>query len=147
MANFTGRHPTAPGDMHTTTGDPIDITNMRTSLVKIWTESPWRWSPTKNDNAVHVEQSHLPLASKDVRIAELQEDGRKIDRVIKDELHTSNRDKILAIVLSICRNDNMMKRVASSFPSAEVMESWIHIFLASHLCQVSAPGSITGHSL
>ena len=37
-----------------------------------------------------------------------------------------------------CRNDAMMRRVASAFPSAEMLDSWIHIFLASHLCQVSS---------
>ncbi|KAH8889564.1 hypothetical protein GQ53DRAFT_723274 [Thozetella sp. PMI_491] len=124
-------------NLHTNTGDLIDITTMRSNLVKIWTQSPWRWSPSIEDNA-YVEQSHLPLATRDVQGASMHEGGRKRDRVVKDQLNSSNRDKILAIVLSICRNDGMMKRVASSFPSAEVLDSWIHIFLAAHLCQVSS---------
>ena len=134
--DMQGAAPRVP-DLQTNTGDAVDIATMRSKLVKVWTESPWRWSPTKHDNA-YVEQTNLPLASKDVQMAEMQHISQKIDRVIKDKLHSSNRDKILALVLSICRSDSTMKRVAASFPSAEVMESWIHIFLASQLCQVSA---------
>ncbi|KAK3940047.1 hypothetical protein QBC46DRAFT_354455 [Diplogelasinospora grovesii] len=117
--------------------DPVDITNMRSRLVKIWTESPWRWNPSRTDTA-YTEQTNLPLPSREAHGTQMDEGGRRVDRVVKERLHTSGRDKILAIVLSTCRNDNTMTRVASSFPSAEVMDSWIHIFLASHLCQVSA---------
>ncbi|KAK3394128.1 hypothetical protein B0H63DRAFT_460102 [Podospora didyma] len=115
----------------------VDMNAMRSNLVKIWTQSPWRWNPAKTDTG-YTEQSNLPLPSKDVHTTQLG-DGRVVDRVTEDKLHPSGRDKILAIVLSTCRNDGgMMARVASSFPSADAMDSWINIFLASHLCQVSA---------
>jgi hypothetical protein len=117
--------------------DGMDVTKMRSDLVKIWTESPWRWSPTKTDNGFE-EQTNLPLTSRDITGSQMQEGSRRLDRVITDSLHPSGRDKILAIVLNTCRNDGTMNRVASSFPSAELMDSWIHIFLASHLCQVSS---------
>ncbi|KAK0734128.1 hypothetical protein B0T26DRAFT_760975 [Lasiosphaeria miniovina] len=116
----------------------VDMTAMRSRLVKMWTESPWRWTPAKTDNGYN-EQSNLPLPSKDAHTtAQMQADGRLADRVIEDRLHTSGRDKILAIVLGTCRNDAMMARVASSFPSVDIMDSWINIFLASHLCSVSS---------
>ncbi|KAK4230534.1 putative transcription factor [Podospora fimiseda] len=117
-------------DTHNNNNSGIDT--IPSALVKVWTDSPWRWVPQRTDNAYH-EQSNLPLPSKDA-----QAPGVTTDRVIKDTLHTSCRDKILAIVLSTCRENSMVNRVASSFPSAEMMDSWIHVFLAAHLCQVSS---------
>ncbi|KAK3983920.1 zinc finger protein klf1 [Cladorrhinum sp. PSN332] len=109
-----------------------EMDSMRSALVKIWTESPWRWVPQRTDSA-YIEQSNLPLPSKDSQGARVM-----TDRVVKDTLHASCRDQILAIVLSTCRENSMVNRVASSFPSAEMMDSWIHVFLAAHLCQVSS---------
>ena len=111
----------------------VAITAMRSKLVKIWTESPWRWSPGKTDTC-YTEQSNLPLNGTSI------EDSSRtsVDRVIAERLHSSGRDKILGIVLSTCQNNSTMTRVASSFPSTDTMDSWIHIFLASHLCSVSA---------
>ncbi|KAK4199140.1 putative transcription factor [Triangularia verruculosa] len=115
-----------------TNGDnSAEVAAMRSKLVKIWTESPWRWVPKTTDSG-YTEQSNLPLLSKDAHGA------IKPDRVVKDTLHSSNRDKILAIVLSTCRENRMVNRVASSFPSADMMDTWIHIFLAAHMCQVSS---------
>lgn len=113
----------------------VDMSAMRSKLVKIWTESPWRWNPGQSDTG-YTEQHHLPLSSSDAQKS--QDNGRKVDKAIQDELHSSSRDKILAVILSNCRENSVRARVASSFPSTEVMDSWVHIFLASHLCQVSA---------
>ncbi len=120
-----------------TLDDTADMSAIRSKLVKIWTESPWRWNPGKSDTGYN-EQSNLPLSSRDVHGAQLQANGATVDRVIQDKLHPSSRDKILAIVLSTCHENSVRVRVSSSFPSTEAMESWIHLFLASHLCQVSA---------
>ncbi|KAL2017895.1 hypothetical protein VTK56DRAFT_1551 [Thermocarpiscus australiensis] len=117
--------------------DPVGMTAMRSALVKMWTESPWRWTPQKTDSG-YREHSNLPLPPKDARGAGNRGSGTAAYRVCKDTLHSSCRDKILAIVLSTCRDNSMANRVASSFPSADAMDSWIHIFLAAHLCQVSS---------
>lgn len=116
---------------------PADMDKMRQRLVQIWTKSPWRFNPQKTDSGFN-EQGNLPLPSREVGAAQLHSQQRRQDRVLNETLHPAGRDKILALVLSTCRNDNMMSRVASSFPSTEVMDSWIHIFLASHTCQVSS---------
>ncbi|KAK3694630.1 hypothetical protein B0T22DRAFT_76305 [Podospora appendiculata] len=134
--NIDGPHAPLP-DMQPGPDGIVDIAAMRSKLVKIWTESPWRWNPEKTDSGF-IEQLNLPLPTKDAHGVQMQESGRRIDRVIKERLQTSSRDRILAIVLNTCRNNSIMTRVASSFPSADVMDSWIHIFLASHLCSVSA---------
>ncbi|KAK3329359.1 hypothetical protein B0H66DRAFT_20445 [Apodospora peruviana] len=136
LDELSGRDPTVP-DMQFRQVDTVDITAMRSKLVKIWTESPWRWSPGKTDTC-YTEQTNLPLPSRDISGAQIQETTRSVDRVIKEKLQSSGRDRILGIVLSTCRNNSIMTRVASSFPSTDAMDDWIHIFLASHLCSVSA---------
>lgn len=110
--------------------DTADMSRMRQRLVKIWTNSPWRWMPDGHKDNIHNQKSGLPLA--DIHSTQL-----KPDRIIHDKLDSSGRDKILAIVLSTCQNNVMLSRVASSFPSTDVMDSLVHIFLAWHLCQVS----------
>ena len=114
----------------------VDLSQMRQSLNKIWADSPWRWHP-KNLDTGYGEQSNLPVPTDDVSSPVFQERQRRLDRVVRDKLDPAGRDKILAIVLSTCRNNSMMTRVASSFPSVDVMDTLVHIFLASHLCQVS----------
>jgi len=113
------------------------ISSIRSRLVKIWTKSPWRWEPRRSDTG-YTEQSYLPLPARDANETRLQENGRSVDQVVEERLQDSVRDKILAIVLSTCRDDSVKTRVRSSFPSTDTMDSWINIFLASHLCSVSS---------
>lgn len=115
--------------------DPADMSKMRQRLVKVWTESPWRFKPGKTDSC-YCEQNSLPVPSGDTN-GQFQEGGLRVDRVITDRMEPPSRDKILAIVLSTCKTNSIMARVASSFPSTDVMDSLVHIFLASHLCQIS----------
>lgn len=119
--------------------DHAGMKAMRSALVKAWTESPWRWSwtPVASDNC-YTEQSNLPLPSAHAHTHQTRDKRTAADRVARDTLHPSFRDKALAIVLSTCRETRMANKVASSFPSAETMDSWINIFLAAHSCQVSS---------
>ncbi|KAH9909377.1 hypothetical protein F4778DRAFT_768243 [Xylariomycetidae sp. FL2044] len=114
----------------------VDMTQMRQRLVKIWTESPWRWMPESRDHG-YGEHSNLPLPYRDSASQQFQESQKRMDRVVPDKLDASSRDKMLSIILNTCRSDVMRMRVASSFPSVEVMDTLTHIFLASHLCSVS----------
>jgi hypothetical protein len=116
-------------------GQPADMDKMRQRLVSIWTRSPWKFNPQKTDNRFN-EQGNLPLPTMEANQAQLHSHQWQHDRLLTETLHPAGRDKILAMVLSTCRNSNMMSRVASSFPSAEVMNSWIHIFVAAHVSQV-----------
>lgn len=130
---MSDRDPNAP-ELQSSVEEPgAEMDKMRQRLVQIWTKSPWRWNPEKTDNAFR-DQTHLPLPSNDIGGDQVHE---YFDRVVNEKLHSAGRDKILAIVLGTCRNDSILSRVAASFPSTEVMDSWTHIFLASHLCQVS----------
>ncbi|KAM0332153.1 hypothetical protein ACHAQA_002427 [Verticillium albo-atrum] len=116
--------------------DSVDLAQMRKNLVNAWTESPWRWDILRVDSG-YGEQPNLPVPSADATGA-LRESRKKLgDTVVTDRLDQTARDGVLAIVLKTCKTNEMMARVASSFPSAEVMDSLIHIFLASHFCQTS----------
>lgn len=110
--------------------DSADMSHMRQRLVSIWADSPWRWVPDGTKDNIHTLKSNLPLG--DIKGSQL-----RADKVVNEMLESSGRDKILAIVLGTCQNNVMLGRVASSFPSTEVMDSLVHIFLAWHLCQVS----------
>jgi hypothetical protein len=114
----------------------VDMAQMRRKLVKIWTDSPWRWIPDKRDS--HGEYANLPLPSRDSASQQFQERQRQIDRVVQDKLDSSSRDKIMAVVIGACNSDAIRMRVAASFPSAETMDAFTHIFLAAHLCSVSS---------
>ncbi|KXH43386.1 hypothetical protein CNYM01_08603 [Colletotrichum nymphaeae SA-01] len=118
------------------TDDSIDLVQMRQTLVKVWTESPWQWAPNKLDSG-YLEHPNFSVPSDDTSSAVFSESRKKHARIVRDKLDQSGRDQILAIVLSTCKNDNIMSRVASSFPSLEVMDSLIHIYLAQHFCQTS----------
>lgn len=106
------------------------MSSMRQRLVSVWAQSPWRWVPDGSRDNIHTEKSNLPLP--DINSSHLRP-----DKVVADTLEPSGRDKILAIVLGVCHNNNMLSRVASSFPSTEVIDSLVHVFLAWHMCQVS----------
>lgn len=114
-----------------TDNDTVHMSHMRKRLVSIWSDSPWRFTPDDTRDTIHVHKSNLPLG--DIHSSHLL----PADKVIQDTLDSSARDKILAIVLSTCQNNSILSRVASSFPSTDVMDSLMHVFLAWHLCQVS----------
>ncbi|KAI1430028.1 hypothetical protein F5Y12DRAFT_218473 [Xylaria sp. FL1777] len=114
----------------------VDMAQMRRKLVKIWTDSPWRWIPDKRDHG-YSEHGNLPLPCRDSASQQFQERQRQKDRVIQDKLDPSSRDKILAVVLGACGGEAMRMRVAASFPSVEIIDTLTHVFLAAHLCSVS----------
>lgn len=109
---------------------PIDLSKMRQRLVKSWSNSPWRWNPTTRDSG-YCEQENLTVPQTDTLLTQ-------VDRIISDKLDPSIRDRILASVLSECRGNDTLRRVASSFPSTEILESLSNIFVASHMSSVSS---------
>ncbi|KAF4505306.1 hypothetical protein G6O67_007270 [Ophiocordyceps sinensis] len=103
----------APGSANS-----ADISQMRQNLVQAWTESPWRWDP-KNHDSGHRELGFLPVSATETRSAQLQMSGRGLERVVAESLEQAGRDRVLAIVLSTCRQNAMANRVAASFPTVE----------------------------
>ncbi|KAI0164840.1 hypothetical protein GGR57DRAFT_450697, partial [Xylariaceae sp. FL1272] len=113
----------------------VDMAGIRRKLVKIWTESPWRWNPDKYHG--YQAQGNLPIPFRDPASRQFQNSKKQMDRVIQDKVDLSSRDKILAVVLSTCRNNAMQTRIASSFASVDLIDIFVHIFLAAHLCSVA----------
>ncbi|ORY66405.1 C6 transcription factor RegA [Pseudomassariella vexata] len=114
----------------------IDMNHMRQKLVKIWTDSPWRWIPDPRDSG-YGEHGNLPVPVRDTASQKFQESQKRLDRVVQEKLDLSSRDRILSIMLQMCQSDTIRTRVASSFPSVDVMDTMTHIYLASHSCSVS----------
>jgi len=113
-----------------------EIAQMRQSLVQAWTESPWRWDPKNNDTG-YREQGLLAVPAKEMSSAQFQESRKRLERVVAEKLEQPTRDRVLAILLSTCyQNAATANRVAASFPTVEVMDTLVHIFLASQACQV-----------
>ncbi|KAI1263054.1 hypothetical protein F5Y18DRAFT_395944 [Xylariaceae sp. FL1019] len=113
----------------------VDMTSIRRKLVKIWAESPWRFNPDKDHG--YQAQGNLPIPFRDPASRQFQNSKKQMDRVIQDKVDLSSRDKILAIVLSTCRDTATRTRISSSFASAELIDIFVHIFLAAHLCSVA----------
>lgn len=99
----------------------VDADQIGHTLAKIWLDSPWRWVPDKRDHRF-VEAGNLPLPLRDIASQHFQESQQQINRVVQGTLNLSNRDRILSIVLAMCQNNQMRARVASSFPSVEMMD-------------------------
>lgn len=110
--------------------DSTELSHMRKRLVSIWSESPWRWMPDGMKDNTNADKSDLSLG--DINGANLRP-----DRVVNDKLEGSGRDRIMINVLETCQNNAILSRVASCFPSTEILDSLAHVFLAWHLCQVS----------
>lgn len=115
------------------TDDSVDLTEMRQNLVKVWTDSPWRWHPSTGEGS-YDELGNVPAPSGDATGA-LRESRKRLGSTVPDKLEQPGRDAVLAVVLKTCDELDVMTRVASSFPSVDMMDSLIHIFLASHFCQ------------
>lgn len=113
-----------------------EVAQMRNALVRSWTESPWRWQPKDNDTG-YTELGHMPVSSSQAAKLHLKKGDNLAARVSREKLEQSGRDRLLSVVLSTCKTDISTNQVAASFPTVELMDSMIHIFLAAHACQVS----------
>ena len=127
--------PSTVQEMSPQSANSAEMAQMRKSLVQAWTESPWRWDPKTNDTG-YTEVSRLAVSAKETSAARFQESGKRLERVVAEKLDQSARDRVLAILLSTCRHSAAANRVAASFPTAEVMDTLVHIFLASQACEV-----------
>ncbi|QLI65328.1 Transcription factor 1 [Metarhizium brunneum] len=114
-----------------------EINQMRKSLVKVWTESPWRWDPNSNDNG-YKEQSFFAVSTQDTSSSQFQHSRDCLERVVAEKLEQSGRDRVMAILLSQCRQTSVANQVAASFPTVEVLDTLTHIYLAAQACQVDS---------
>ncbi|KAK0101287.1 hypothetical protein ONS95_006464 [Cadophora gregata] len=93
--------------------------------------SLWCWTPVRQD-AGHQEQSNFNLQPEDA--PNLGTQFVVSEQVAAKVFGPEARDKIVAMILSTCERGNFPK-VMSSFPSAELLNSLMQCFLASHIAQ------------
>jgi hypothetical protein len=84
-----------------------------TAGAEAFERSLWRWAPQKQEHA-YAEQVNLSLPYKDLQSLE----ARLVPEIHYHRLEQNSRDRILAMLLSTCKPENV-SRVVTSFPSSE----------------------------
>ncbi|KAH9863488.1 hypothetical protein IAQ61_009766 [Plenodomus lingam] len=90
-------------------------------------QSIWRYLPQPNKDFSSAEQVDLAFAD--------ERDGNYRSnitqrRVIVEKLNRASRDRLLALVIGTCSPENV-RRIASAFPSVELLDGLIQYFLTS----------------
>lgn len=132
--NADGAHAVAQGARLAAYGrePPADMALARQGLVNIWTNTSF--SPPRSLESGQRERN----ATNTTGGSDSLSDGRgRLERIISEKLDRSARDRILAIVLNTSRHGVMTSRLASSFPSVEVMDMLIQSFMSSLASQAS----------
>ncbi|KAL1796297.1 hypothetical protein ACET3X_004837 [Alternaria dauci] len=96
-------------------------------------QSIWRYLPQRSRN--HT-ADQVNLAVPETEKDSYRRSNFTHRRVIAEKLPRSSRDRLLALVLGTCSPDNV-KRIASAFPSIELLDGLIQYFLSSPL--IDAP--------
>ena len=112
----------------------IDLTQTRRDLVKIWTNSPYGRDSDASD-----------AGSNDQRISGLSPGGserwqgrrEQVAMIDRERLEQSSRDRALVIVLGASRQIVASDRLASSFPSLDLMDVLVNSFLSNLANQAS----------
>jgi hypothetical protein len=102
-----------------------DSVPVRTEAFK---QSIWRYLPQRNKDFGGAEQENLAFA-------DLEKDSNRRShiaqrRAITERLHRVSRDRLMALVLGTCSSENV-KKIASAFPSIELLDTLIQFFLTS----------------
>lgn len=99
--------------------------------IEAFRKSLWCWTPVCADTGLIEQQNftlhHSEMSSPSTYFAESM-------HVNTDSLNSSDRDKIICMVLSTSSRSSFT-RIMSSFPSVELLHNLIHFFLASHTMQ------------
>lgn len=98
-------------------------------------QSIWRYNPRRDKDHSGMEQSNLafPDSDKDrTRRAHIPQ-----RRALNERLGRVSRDRVMALVLGTCSPENV-KRIASAFPSVELLDGLIQFFLTSPALDVQS---------
>lgn len=102
-------------------GSSSDMAQVRQDLVKMWTNSTW-----SERNAIAAANGSESSGTRD-----------RMERMTSERLEHSARDRVLAMVLRTNSQNSTMHRIASSFPSVDVMDLLIQNFLSAMASQAS----------
>ncbi|KAH7402666.1 hypothetical protein BKA66DRAFT_507566 [Pyrenochaeta sp. MPI-SDFR-AT-0127] len=102
-----------------------DSVPVRTEAFK---QSIWRYLPQPNKDYSLAEQANLAFSDSEKDANRRSHITQR--RVIVERLHRVSRDQLMALVLGTCSPENV-KRIASAFPSIELLDGLIQYFLTS----------------
>jgi len=91
-------------------------------------QSIWRYIPQRHKDFGGAEQANLAYCDS-------EKDNKRRSQIIQrraisERLHRVSRDQLMALVLGTCSPENV-KRIASAFPSIELLDTLIQFFLTS----------------
>jgi hypothetical protein len=102
-----------------------DSVPVRTEAFK---QSVWRYLPRRDKDHSGMEQSNLAFLDSE------RDSNRRAHlpqrRAVSERLDRVSRDRLMALVLGTCSPENV-KRIASAFPSVELLDGLIQYFLTS----------------
>ncbi|KAH6620555.1 hypothetical protein C7974DRAFT_364213 [Boeremia exigua] len=109
-----------------------DSAPVRTEAFK---QSIWRYMPRRDKDHSAMEQTNLAFPDSD------KESSRRAHlpqrRALNERLGRVSRDRVMALVLGTCSAENV-KRIASAFPSVELLDGLIQFFLTSPILDVQS---------
>lgn len=91
-------------------------------------QSIWRYLPRRDKDHSAMEQNNLAFPDPDKDINRRTQLPQR--RAVSERLSRVSRDQVMALVLGTCRPENV-KRIASAFPSVELLDGLIQFFLTS----------------
>lgn len=98
-------------------------------------QSIWRYMPRRDKDHSGMEQSNLAFPDSD------KDSNRRAHlpqrRALNERLGRVSRDRVMALVLGTCSPENV-KRIASAFPSVELLDGLIQFFLTSPALDVQS---------
>jgi hypothetical protein len=103
-----------------------------TAGAEAYKKSVWRWKPDQREHS-NAEQVNLSIPYKDMQYLE----ARLAPDILDQRIDQNSRDKILAMLISTCEPGNV-SRAVSSFPSADLLDSLMHLFFRSELQSTDA---------
>jgi hypothetical protein len=109
-------------------GQQLPETNNTSARAKAFNQSVWSYHPQRHRDSCDTEQANLDFS--DSEIGTNQRAHLTQRQVIVEKLQRVSRDRLMALVLGTCSPQNI-KRIASAFPSIELLDGLIQFFLTS----------------
>ncbi|KKA28170.1 hypothetical protein TD95_004226 [Thielaviopsis punctulata] len=118
--------------------EAANLVKLRREMSSIWSNDDKRFATEAEENPWGSNQAHLDVGGDtDCSLSAMEESRKKLYTVFSDKVALSGRDGVLGLVLATCKNGEMVQKVSTTFPSLETMDGFVHMFLASHFCEVS----------
>ncbi|TVY38132.1 E3 SUMO-protein ligase, partial [Lachnellula occidentalis] len=126
---------------HFEVGHPVDrglrtadVSSGMTAGAEAFQKSVWQWKPNQTEHST-AEQANLSISYKDMQLQYLE--ARLAPDILDQRIECNSRDKILAMLLSTCE-PRRFSSIVSSFPSADLLDSLMHLFFRSDLHSTDA---------